>query len=61
MPFSPLSCYTPFVRYKHIPFLKLPHIYISYSLQTLLYTHLKKYISFSTLGLVRERYGWPVA
>ena len=47
----------PFVRYKHMPILKLPHIYISYSLQTLLYTHLKQCISFSTLSMVRERYG----
>jgi len=47
----------PFVRSKYKPFLKLPHIYISYSLQTLLYTHLKQRISFSALSLVSERYG----
>jgi hypothetical protein len=56
MPFSPFPRYMPFLSSKYLPFLKLPHIYISYSLNTR-FTHIWT-IYFPYCSYFSERVLW---
>jgi hypothetical protein len=57
MPFSPFPRYMPFLSFKYLPFLKLPHNYISYSLKPCfahIWTIYFLYYSYFNVGRVAQ-------